>query len=141
MPSPTIVPVSVVVNLHNVSYNPATQQWSGSPSWTVPNTPVRAGTNTLQWTLRPASVPGGFAAAFPAASGIVFQAGWPGGTPARQPDGTYTATDNFATPPPTTADYPYSVTIVVTSQTDSSISTSFTLDPDVENQAGSVTHS
>lgn len=139
---PTNVPVSVVVNLSSVSYNPTTQQWSGAPTWTVPHTtPVKAGTNTIQWTLRAAAVPSGFGTAFQAASGIAFRAGWPGGTPALQPGGTYTATDNFSTPPPTAVNYPYSVTIVVTSETNSSISTSFTLDPDVQNEAGSIMHS
>jgi hypothetical protein len=135
---PTNVPVSVVANFSGVSYDPSTNQWSGDPTWNVPaKTAVRAGSNTIQWTLRPAAVPQGFVVSFPASLGIAFGTDWPYDDPGKQTDGTYTVNDTF-TQPPASVDYEYTVNVVITSEANTTISKGFSYDPDIENEGGSL---
>lgn len=141
------VGVNVVVNFQGVTYNSSTQTWSGSPSLnTSPNPakvpPSKSGdTNTLVWTLRAAAVPANFNAAFPATGAIAFSGtnAWTGGTPTLQGDGTYQCQDNFDDLE-NALDYYYSVTVMLTGTgPNAGVSQSFTMDPDVENEAGSAT--
>jgi len=136
MPGPTIVPVNVVVNFNGVSYNPATQQWSGAPVFTVPpSVPVSSGDNTIAWNLQPAAVPGGFAAQFNATNGIVFDPGWVGGTPTQPNLTTYEAADNFQMAPGSDPEYyEYSINVSLTSRGNSAVTKSWSYDPDVENE-------
>jgi hypothetical protein len=137
MPNPNGIPVHVGVNCQGISYDSATGQWtvpSNAPQWTVPaTTPVSSGNNLITWTLQGTNVQSGFQLVFDPSAGIAFESGWPGSTPALQGDGTYQATDDF-TPGPNTYDYPYGITVVLQSTNDNSISHSFSLDPDVQNE-------
>lgn len=127
---PTI-PVPVVVNFTGISYNNGA--WSGTPSWTVPRTvQVHPGSNTINWNLN-AAVSSGYAAKF-TTDGIYFppSSQWPGGTPQRVNDGLVRAEDDFTTIAAPT-DYYYGVKVTLT-QTASGQSSTFTYDPDVENE-------
>jgi hypothetical protein len=131
-------PVNVNVNFNGVSYDP-NNGWSGSPTWNV-RTPVvippsKAGdTMTIQWNLNAAAVPSGFTAAF-AANGIVFGNGWAGGPPSSPNSTTISVADTF-NGLATNQDYEYTIGVILSNGTN--VQQAFTLDPDVENQAGTA---
>jgi len=145
MPNPNSVPINVIVNFTGITYDSGTNTWTvptGKPKWTVPHTTaVPAGDNDIQWNLQAVqgSVPSGFTAGFPTTGGIAFGSDWVGGPPTYVDADTYTATDNF-TAPPQDESYDYSVTVTLTSTTDSTITKSFVKDPEVENEGSSLVH-
>jgi|KBSMisStandDraft_5_1062788.scaffolds.fasta_scaffold37479_2 hypothetical protein len=148
MPNNTI-PVNVNINFNGVTYNAANGTWSGTPNWnpqpmTAPVRPVQSGSNnTVQWKLNAASVPNPFSAAFASASAIAFSGtpAWTGGAPVLVDGQTITAADNFDNLPQTQTYY-YSITVTLTGTVNGSpVTQPFTLDPDVQNEAGTaLTH-
>jgi hypothetical protein len=133
---PTGVPIPVHVNFKGISYDSATGQWtipSGAPDWSVPATvAVASGNNLLTWTLTTSHLPAGFTPVFDPSAGIVFDADWPGGSPTMVNNTTIEATDDF--PQGSNSDeYYYSVTVDL-QQTNGTVTKSFTLDPDIQNQ-------
>jgi hypothetical protein len=133
---PKSVPVPVHVNFHGISYDSATGQWTipaDAPRWTVPPTvAVSSGHNLITWTLTTSNVPSGFSPEFDIDDAIVFNAGWPGGSPIVTSDATVECTDNFEAGP-NNPEYYYSITVDL-QQTSGTVSQPFTLDPDIKNQ-------
>jgi hypothetical protein len=139
MPAPNGVPVPVHVDFHGISYNSATGQWTiptNAPRWTVPATvAIASGNNLITWTLTTSNVPAGFSPAFDENVGIVFNQGWPGGTPDVTSASTVQVTDNFLAGP-NNPQYYYSITVDL-QQTNGTVSQPFRLDPDIQNQGAS----
>jgi hypothetical protein len=138
MPDPVNIPVNVVVNVTNVSY--ANGQWTGSPTWTVPaKTPVPPGSNLIVWSLQ-AAPPNKFNVAFASTNPVYFPASsnWSGGQPTPQTNGTVTATDDFTGGSDAT-DYYYGLNVTLTDPA-SGANQTFNYDPEVENEAASLSH-
>jgi hypothetical protein len=130
----TNVGADVKVNFNDVQY--ANGAWSGTPTWDVQKVTVQPGDNNIIWNVKAQQVPAGFTAAFDPSTGIVFSGSpaWTGGTPTLQGDGTYMCSDNFESLPQPT-DYYYSVAVkLVPNPGTSTPGTSFTYDPEVENE-------
>jgi hypothetical protein len=131
-------PVNVNVNFSGVSYDP-NNGWSGQPTWNVnPNPanipPTKAGdTMTIQWNLNAAAVPRGFTASF-AANGIAFGTNWRGASPSSPNSTTISVNDTF-NGLVDNQDYEYMVSVILSNGT---VTQSFTLDPDVINEAGTA---
>jgi hypothetical protein len=115
--------------------------WNKQPAWTFtpPSLPVHNGNNMITWTLTLVGVPANYTAAFQATNGIAFKAAtppWPGSVPARQPDGTITADDNFQNQG-AAQKFSYTTTVVLTPNAGSNgASGTFSNDPDVQNESG-----
>jgi hypothetical protein len=138
MPTRVNVPVNVNVNVAGVTYSNG--QWTGSPVWTVPaKTPVSPGLNDITWSIQ-ANPPNRFNAAFASTDGVYFplSSNWGGGTPTLQPNGTIVATDDFSAPP-AAIDYYYGLNVTLTDPT-SGANKTFNFDPEVENEAGTLSH-
>ena len=141
------IQINVNVNFNGVSYNPTTG-WSGTPTWNVqpspaPVNPVKSGdTNTIQWNLNAAAVPNPFSASFANSSAITFSGTptWTGGQPGQPTNSgqTITASDNF-NGLAANVNYYYSITVTLTGTVaGSQVIQTFRLDPDVENESGTV---
>jgi hypothetical protein len=142
VPNPSF-PINVNVNFHGVTYDASTGTWSGQPTWTVapyvqPVTPIKAGTgdNTVSWNLNAAAVPSGFTAMFPQNSPITFKPtpAWPGTTPVTTNNTTVQSTDNFNGLPANQI-CEYTIAVILTN---GSVIGTFSYDPDVENEGGTV---
>jgi hypothetical protein len=136
--------INVSVNFHGVSYDP-NSGWSGTPNWNInpspaPVNPVKSSDgNTVQWSLNAAAVPNPFSAAFANSSAIAFSGtpAWTGGQPTGSGQ-TITATDNF-NGLSSVQNYYYSITVTLTGVINgSTVTQPFTLDPDVQNEAGTA---
>src|SRR5262249_49183059 len=96
------------------------------------------GNNNINWNLHAANPPGGYTSAFPNSGAIVFKSSnnpqWPGGTPTTQSGTSVTAADNIENQT-TTNHFHYTTTIVVT-EPHGVTTTTFTHDPQVENDPG-----
>ena len=133
--------VPIEVDFTGISYNPASNQWIVPPKTPVftmeKKTKVKAGDNTITWTATGKNPPSGFTPSMPGPTGgIAFTADshWPYDQPKATAAMVYTVDDNFAEPPPKDTDYPYTVTVTLTSITDASVTRNFTYDPDVQNE-------
>jgi hypothetical protein len=88
--------------------------------------------DTITWKVTGTQVPSGTTVQFPSTGGITFAPGWPGSTPAIDPNDSskYTASDNN-TGTNTVGDFKYTTKLQVTDGTGTT--TYPTHDPDVEN--------
>jgi hypothetical protein len=133
------IPVNVNVNLTSVSYSNGV--WSGTPTWNfVPSTAhASAGDNTITWNLHATNAGVNYSSGFPSSNAIVFKSTdnppWSGGTPTTQDSTTVTATDNFANPSGSTS-YKYTTNVTVTAP--DGTTTTFTHDPEIQNDPGGI---
>lgn len=135
--------VTVEVDFGGISYDPLTQTWTvppGTPVFTAPaKTKVKAGKNTIKWTVQPTGYQSGFVPSMPSSDGIEFGSDWTFGDPKQQSALVYTVEDDFDPPPPMDTDYEYTINVRLTSETDSSIFRTFSYDPEVENESTRLT--
>lgn len=146
MPNPNTPPTPINVNVNFNGVTCVNAVWSGTPTWNVNPSPAnippsRAGnTTTLQFNLNASALPSGFTAAFASPNAIVFAANqnWPGGPPSSPNSTTVTMDDTFNNNA-TNVDYKYSINVTLSgNQGTAWLTHTFTLDPDVVNEAGSV---
>ena len=134
-------PINVNVNFRNVSYSPSTG-WSGTPTWNVPTPvnvpPSKAGDSmSIRWNLNAAAVPAGFTAEF-ATNGILFGNGWTGGPPSSSNSTTISVNDTF-NGLSSNQDFEYTIAVNLGGLVNGQyVQTTFSLDPDVENQSGTA---
>ncbi len=135
-------PINVNVNFRNVTC--VNGVWSGDPVWNVQPTPANvppstAGdTMTLQFNLNASAVPAGFTAAFANTTPIQFGGSWTGGPPSSPNSTTITMDDTFDGLG-ASVDYKYSISVTLSgNQGTAWLTRTFTLDPDVVNEAGQV---
>ena len=140
------IPIAINVDFTGVTYQNGA--WTGTPAFTATpsSAPVEHGNNKVIWTLTTVNannqntVPTGYSAGF-TNDGIVFkstnQQPW-NNAPAKQPDGTITANDNFQNLPQDVYYY-YTTKVQLTPQAGTNgQQNTWSFDPDVVNEGGNV---
>ena len=137
------IPINVNVNFNGVTYSGGA--WSGTPAWNInpspaPVNPVKSGdTNTIQWNLHAAAVPNPFTASF-TGNAIQFSGtpAWTGGAPITNSTISVSVTDTF-NGLQSAVNYYYSITVTLSGVVNgNNVTQTFRLDPDVQNEAGSM---